>query len=129
MTMIVRQPPSRRASSASRVADIMTNQVLTTTPNTKAVDAALVIALNDITALPVVRGGELVGLFTEDDLLRVHGDQHTLTVGALMIACTLVVSPDTTLAALAEDMAREQVHTVPVVRDGALVGVVSRHDL
>lgn len=127
--MTVQQPAPHRLSGPSRVADIMTGHVLTTTSATKAVDAALVIALNDITALPVLRGGEVVGLFTEEDLLRVHGDQRTLTVGALMTPCTLVASPDTTVAALAESMARERVHTVPVVRDGALVGVVTAHDL
>jgi CBS domain-containing protein len=111
------------------VADIMTGHVLTTTPAARAVDAALVIALNDITALPVLRGGEVVGLFIEEDLLRVHGDQHRLTVGALMRPCPLVVSPDTAVAELAEGMARERVHTVPVVRDGALVGVVTAHDV
>jgi CBS domain-containing protein len=127
--MTVQQPPPHPVSGTARVADIMTGHVLTTTPATRAVDAALVIALHDITALPVLRDGEVVGLFTEEDLLRVHGDQRTLTVGALMTPCQLVVSPDTAVAELAEGMARERVHIVPVARDGALVGVVTLHDL
>jgi CBS domain-containing protein len=127
--MTVQQPPPHPASGTVRVADLMTCHVLTTTPATRAVDAALVIALHDITALPVLLGGDVVGLFTEEDLLAADGAQRRLTVGALMTPCSLVASPDTAVAALAEGMARERVHTVPVLRDGVLVGIVTAHDL
>ena len=109
----------------------MTPRVLTTTPANRATDAALVIALHDITALPVVEAGVPVGLFTEQDVMRVYptAEQREVTVGAIMRPCGLLATPDTSVPDLAGAMGRSGQTTVPVVRDGALVGIVSRRDL
>jgi CBS domain-containing protein len=114
-----------------RVEDIMTTHVLTTTPGSRATDAALVIALNDISALPVLDAGTVVGLLSEQDVLRVRdtAEQQNLTVASAMHPCALLVAPDTPVVDLIDGINHTGQDAVPVVRDGILVGIVSRRDL
>lgn len=112
-----------------QVTDLMTTPVLTTTPGTKAVDAALVIALNDITALPVVDRGRVVGMFSEANLLRLGARRSTPLVRDVMMPARLVAAPDDDAAKLAESMRVHEALSVPVLRDGELIGILTRRDL
>jgi acetoin utilization protein AcuB len=56
--------------SPLHVREIMTAEVLTTTPDTPIEDAATIMRDRKIGALPVVRAGQLVGLVTESDIFR-----------------------------------------------------------
>lgn len=117
--------------AGGRVRDLMKTPVLTTTPRTEAADAALVIGVHEITALPVLDDGRLVGLFTEADLLRCQRatGRSSLLVEDAMTPVALVATPDCDPAELVEAMRCRQVRTVPVVEDGRLVGIISRGDL
>ena len=90
------------------VQEMMSTPVLTTTPLTKAVDAALVIALHDITALPVVRDVRLVGMFSEEDLLSAEpsSGQSAMHVCDVMGAARLRTTPQSDVDELAEEMLR-----------------------
>lgn len=119
------------ARATNRVGDLMSTPALTTHPRCEATDAALVIGLRDIGALPVLDDGRLVGMFTEADLLR---RQHAtgrsdLLVEDVMVPVALVASPDCDPGELAEVMRRRQVRTVPVVDNDRLVGVITGNDL
>lgn len=115
----------------ARVDELMTTPVLTTTPGTKAVDAALVVALRDITALPVLADGQLVGMFSQTDLLAapLSAPQAGLTVRAVMSPVKLVTTPDADCEELGRAMTRAGVATVPVLDHGRLVGIITRRDL
>ncbi len=52
------------------VATMMTRNVLTTTPETPIEEAAHLMQTRKLGALPVVRGGRLVGIITESDVFR-----------------------------------------------------------
>ena len=52
------------------VAHIMSQRLQTTTPETPIEEAAALMAVKKIGALPVVRDGKLVGLITESDIFR-----------------------------------------------------------
>lgn len=55
--------------------DIMTRNVITTTPTMSVRNAALLLRANDISGLPVIGdNGEVCGILTEGDLLRRVGD-------------------------------------------------------
>ncbi|WP_051581528.1 CBS domain-containing protein [Pseudonocardia acaciae] len=114
-----------------RVGDVMTAPVLTTTPRTEAADAALVIGLREITALPVLDDGRLVGMFTEADLLRCQraAGRSDLLVEDVMVPVALVTTPGCDPAELAQVMRRRQVWTVPVLENGRLVGIITGNDL
>jgi acetoin utilization protein AcuB len=61
------------------VGDVMTPNVLTTTPDAPIEDAVAVMRERKVGALPVLRGGELVGLITESDVLRAFVDLFAVT--------------------------------------------------
>jgi len=53
-----------------KVKDIMSKPVLTVNPDTSVKDASAMLAQNNISGLPVVEGGQIVGIFSEADVLR-----------------------------------------------------------
>jgi CBS domain-containing protein len=57
------------------VADVMTNDPITTTPDTPLADAARVMLERKIGCLPVLENGALVGILTESDFLRLAAEE------------------------------------------------------
>src|SRR5262245_55134716 len=135
-----------------RVRDVMTTQVLTTTPGTSLRDAALVLATRGISGLPVVDdNGAVVGVFSEADVIAKEGIEPqkggilrwllepadpwieerlgATTVGEAMSAPPVTIGPDSSIARAATTMLEEGVNRLPVVERGELLGVVSRADL
>ncbi len=53
-----------------RVKDIMSKPVITVNPDTLVKDASAMLAQNNISGLPVMEGGQIVGIFSEADVLR-----------------------------------------------------------
>lgn len=127
-----------------RVCDVMTRSVVTTTPTTLVKDAAVVLAGQGITLLPVLEDDRLVGVLTEVDVLRRRippdprrrawrGSQTKpppTTVGEVMSSPPLTAHPLTDLAELAAMMIDRGFRSVPVVDDAdRLVGIITRRDL
>lgn len=138
-----------------RAVDVMVRNVVTVHPETEVADAVKLLAEHDISALPVVDDrGALVGMLSEADLIHraeIGTEKHrpwwveavtgasTLaaeyaqaygrTVDALMTTTLVTVSEDTTLAEIASIFERQRIKRVPVVREGRLVGIVSRSNL
>ncbi len=54
-----------------RVGDVMTKEVITVTEQTPLEEAARIMADNKIGGLPVVDGGQLIGIITETDLFKI----------------------------------------------------------
>jgi len=55
------------------VKEVMTNEVVTTTPDTSLVDAARLMHQRKLGCLPVVEGERLVGILTEGDFVALVG--------------------------------------------------------
>ena len=53
-----------------KAAEIMTREVVAVTPDTSIIDVATTMIDHRISAVPVVDRGKLVGIVTENDLLR-----------------------------------------------------------
>lgn len=128
------------------VGDIMTQRPRTATPDTPLRDAALQMARGGISALPVVEESEvIVGMLAERDLLRhllgsyLQGDtpprptpdgvNARRAVRDAMTRQVLCVSPEQPLAEVASLMINKDVEHVPVVREGRLVGFLTRGDI
>lgn len=60
----------RRILSTRSVAEVMTTELVTTTPDTPVEEAARLLYEHHIGSLPVLEAGSLVGILTETDLLR-----------------------------------------------------------
>jgi CBS domain-containing protein/mannitol/fructose-specific phosphotransferase system IIA component (Ntr-type) len=128
------------------VRDIMTDQPRTTGPDTPLRDAAYEIANAGITALPVVdEHGTLVGMLSERELIR-HllsnylqgvsaprpsgaGANARRSVRDVMTRQVLCVSPEQPLAEVASLLVNKDVDGVPVVREGRVIGFLTRGDL
>jgi CBS domain-containing protein/osmotically-inducible protein OsmY len=84
--------------------------------------------------LPVTRGGQVVGVISERDVLRWKADGHLLDgpsdiVREAMSAPAVVATPDEDLAEAAARMVASRVGCLPVVQHGRLVGMLTSTDL
>ena len=136
------------------VRDAMTPQVLAARPDQTLAEVARLMVDRDIHAVPVVdEGGALVGMVSHRELLRYllppflqratgsyrapgksqvqrgAADPGTLAVRDVMARKVLSVSADQALADVATLMNSKDVDRCPVVRDGAVVGFLTRADL
>lgn len=108
------------------VGEIMTGDIVSVTPDTPTENAARMLFSRSISGMPVVDGDDrLVGVVTEFDILAKDGQ----TVADIMTSDVVTVSEDTDAETVAHLLTTMRVRRVPVVRDGRLVGIVSRSDL
>ncbi len=137
------------------VADIMQTGILAVQPQTSLAQAASLMVQHHISGLPVRDdAGKLVGILTEGDLLRrpelgtsqrqpgwlkgllmtaalageyIHS--HGRTVGDVMTRNPVYVRPEMSLTRAAALMQCKKIKRLPVLRDRALVGMLTRFDL
>jgi CBS domain-containing protein len=86
-----------------------------------------------IGSLVVVDGEELVGIFTERDVLRrvvaACVDPRTALVESVMTRELVTIEPDTSIAIAMSLITEHRCRHLPVVEDGRLLGLVSSGDL
>jgi CBS domain-containing protein len=136
------------------VHEVMASRVLSVKPDQTLAEAARLMMKEDVAALPVVgESGEVVGMVSYQHLLqhmlptyvkRASGDvpavtrpgrkakmvdPNTVPVRKLMDRSVLCVSDDQTVADVATMMVNKDVDRFPVVRDGVLVGFITRGDI
>jgi CBS domain-containing protein len=138
-----------------RAIDVMVRDVVTVRPNTDVADAIKLLSEHDVSALPVVdKASNLVGMLSEVDLIHraeigtekhrhwwleaVTGattlaeefaKSHGKKVGEVMTTGVISVTEETPLSEIAALFERKRIKRVPVVKDGKLVGIVSRSNL
>ena len=66
----------RRILDSLSVKEVMTSEVATISPEAPLVEAARLLTDRKIGCLPVVDGGELVGILTEGDFVALVAKQH-----------------------------------------------------
>jgi CBS domain-containing protein len=114
------------AATTVTVRDIMTHEVATVPPAMPVENAARMLFSQSISGMPVVDDdGKLVGVITEFDIIAKEGS----TVAEIMTTDVVTVSEDTDAETVAQILTSRRVRRVPVVKDGAVVGIVSRSDL
>jgi len=131
--------------------DLMATPAISVTPDTSVRKAIGLMLEKDISGLPVTDdSGALCGMITEGDLLNRSmvnfasrkppepADQtffeeyvraHASVVSDCMSRNVVSVSPEDALPALILLMRARNVRRLPVVVEGRLIGVVSRHDV
>jgi CBS domain-containing protein len=115
------------------VKDVMTQNPTSCDPATTVLDAAKVMASEDVGPVPVVKDGRLVGIVTDRDIvLRVVAegrDPSSTTVGEIASSDLETVSPDDDLDTALRKMASSKVRRLPVVEGDQLVGIVAQADV
>ena len=127
-----------KTDKAENVRKIMMGSPVTLTPDDTLDLANNVISLGRIRHIPVVEKGKLVGLLSERDLIgaaanRIFGLNQksksallkTESVKSIMKKRLVTVTPDTPIKDAARLMADKKIGCVPVITEGALVGLVT----
>ena len=138
-----------------RAVEVMTTKVITVGENASVAEVAKLLAERGISAVPVVdKDNRVIGMVSEGDLLhrtetgtekcrswwlemmastnQLAGDyikSHGANVKDVMTRDVISVSDTTPLADIAVLLETNRIKRVPVVRDGKLVGIVSRANL
>ncbi|GAU69819.1 hypothetical protein SSP35_14_01530 [Streptomyces sp. NBRC 110611] len=125
----------------SRVGGLMVSDVVTVIAQTPFKEVAKLLAVHQISGLPVVDSDDRVlGVISESDLmLRQAGEApgqgqdakvHAMTAEELMSRPAITVRVGDSIAEAARTMARHRVERLPVVdEEDRLVGIVTRRDL
>jgi len=135
--------------------DIMTAPVVSIAPDTTVGEIATLLLERGISGVPVLEAGRLVGLVSEGDLLHRHelrtsrdrptpswwaslfrGEpgpaeyvkSHARHARDIMTRSVISVAEGASLHEVATVLATHRIKRVPVLRDGRLVGIVSRAD-
>jgi CBS domain-containing protein len=135
--------------------DVMVAPVITVKPHSTVKEVAKTLVDRRISAVPVVdNAGKIVGIISEGDLMHraeigtergyrwwprlVRGDAsippgyikaHARRAADIMTQNVFTATPETPLDEIAVLLERNSIKRVPIVRDGRLVGIVSRANL
>jgi acetoin utilization protein AcuB len=111
------------------VEQVMTTPVVMVTPETLAGQAWELLQEHHFRHLPVVRFGRLVGMVSDRDLRVARALADEPTVGDLGRVDVTTVERDTPVEEASRLMLEQKIGALPVVQDGALVGIVTESDL
>jgi len=135
--------------------DVMTRHVISVDPNTDIREIAKRLVENRISAVPVIDAdGQLAGIVSEGDLMRrpesgterrppwwlslillpeEQAHKYVKTHGRhardVMTRRVTTVDEDASLETIADALEKHHIKRVPVVRQGNVIGIVSRADL
>jgi CBS domain-containing protein len=107
----------------------MTRKVISVLPGASAQEAAQILYCNRISGLPVVDDlGRIIGVITEADIIS-KVDREGLSVGDIMSSEIIAVDEETPVNEIALMLTERRIKRVPVLREGKVVGIVSRADI
>jgi CBS domain-containing protein len=112
--------------------DIMTSHVVAVQMDDSVDRAITLMVKHRISGLPVLdKEGRLVGVVSEFDLLELicEGQTEKDGVSRYMSRDVCGVTEQESWVAVADLFRQKRVRRLPVLRDGKLVGIVTRHDL
>ena len=137
--------------------DIMTKVLITVPPDMEIVEAAKILLEKGINGIPVMDGEELVGILCQSDLIAqqkklpipsfftlldgfipLKSTKHfekalqkmaATTVADAMTPDPVTIDPEAAIEDIASLMVDKKFHTIPVVDQGKLVGIIGKKDI
>ncbi len=126
----------------SRVGDIMPSKMVTISAGDTLATVEDIMTLGGVRHMPVVRGGTLVGVVSERDLLRASLSRlsdfgkherraflHVVEINRVMSTPPIVIGPEATVEEAARVMAERKIGCLPVVDGDVLVGLITETDV
>ncbi len=142
----------------TKAEDIMEKNVISVSPDTDISTAAKILLTNHINGVPVVNAqGILLGILCQSDLIfqqkdisippifvlldgifplssskRLNAELEKVsatTVAQAMVKNPVSVHPDTPISKIAGLMVEKHFHTIPVVNENKLVGIIGKEDI
>ncbi|MGH0035204.1 MAG: CBS domain-containing protein [Myxococcota bacterium] len=134
---------SRGVSDPPRVRDIMQRKIVQISADERLSTVDDIMTLGGVRHIPVVRGGELVGVVSERDLLRASlsslsdfASDHRraflqgVEIRRVMSSPAVTVGPDTPVEEAARLLAERKIGCLPVLDgDRRLVGLITETDV
>ena len=138
-----------------KASDVMVLNVITVGPDACVQDVADLLLRHRISAVPVVgSNGEILGIVSEGDLINrpetetthrkswwldalasnetlaaEYVKSHSRKVADVMTRQVITASPETSVAEVAALLEKNRIKRVPIVKNGKIVGIVSRANL
>jgi CBS domain-containing protein len=120
--------------------DVMSDGVMSVNARATLLEAARLLVNAGVSAMPVIDDqGTMVGILSEADLIRgiaaqadpgkAIADAKARHVAEIMIKDVVTAGEETNLSDIASLMLSRNIKRVPILRDGSVVGVVSRVDI
>lgn len=114
------------------IQDLMVTEMITALPYETVAVAVKRMAANKVGAILVVEHGQLMGLFSERDLLtrvvQPRRDAEFLDVGSVASRNLVTVDADANVRTVLELFRQHKVRHLPVLSNGAPVGILSTRD-
>lgn len=124
------------------VSDIMTKDLIVLNPAQSLYEAEALFKKHKIRHIPVVESKKLLGILSHSDLLRISFADLTdeedyvesvvydmYTIDQVMAKAPITVNVDATVKEVAEVLSQQSFHSLPVVENDELVGIVTTTDL
>lgn len=116
-----------------RIRDVMTTRLLCVSPDKPISEVAALLVRNRISGVPVVDDdGHVMGIVSESDLqpLKEEVPDRPVRIAAdVMTTPVISLSEGDSVTEAARILARHNIKRAPVLRDGVIVGMISRGDL
>lgn len=138
--------------------DIMETKIISVTPDTDISQAVKILLENHINGVPVIdEDKKIVGILCQSDLIFQQKEVllppiftlldsfvplassskmeeefkkiSAATVEQAMVKAPVTVSPDTPVSEIASLMVEKHFHTIPVVDDDQVIGIIGKEDI
>ena len=124
------------------ISEIMSKNIIALRRSDNLERAEMLFKRHNIRHIPVVCGESIIGMLSYTDLLRISfadatEDEHNVdtvvynmfTIEQVMTKNLISVSSDTTIKEVAEILAKNEFHALPIVDNSVLVGIITTTDL
>lgn len=121
----------RRPIDKIAVRRVMNNGLITISPGVNSKEAVEIMLKNEIGSLPVVDQGELIGIVTKTDLMKVYESKFTgkWKVSDLMSSDVVTVNENHAISHVINIMGEKKIGRIVVIRDSDPVGIITSENI
>jgi Zn-dependent protease len=111
------------------VKDVMTTDVHTLNPDNTVQETLKTMFSEKHMGYPVTDNGKLVGIITFDDISKIPENERDMLIKDIMTRKLILSDPNEDLVETIGKLNKNRIGRVPVVKNGELVGIISKTDI